>query len=424
MICPNCGYTSAPGTMFCGSCGTRLTPAPSQPNPYQPQSQPMGGYTPPQRSAYTPPPAYTPPAAPAAHPQQTANPYVTQAAPSAPAQTYQSYGSSMMQSPYITGASRSSAPVLSSSRDAAAQYTAVSTNVYSPQARAAAIASDQANKKKKVGGIVMTIIAVVILAATAVLLYMSGIFEQSDNSIYIPESSGSQQGSATPDIEEVPVVSGGDTASGSDISSDVSDSDVTVTAPDDSANLVGLNKNEIASVNAFISAFTEVGMLTVDGSVSTNALMAFAVSSLSLNSNVYDTEEFNYGDITYNYTLSEDIVSNHISRYFGENVKIYPAMGESGNGWIYYGNSYHFSELAQSQGFAIVTDYAENGELVDVSFNIYSSLGNDANYYAMTSDEVEADGCTLIGSGTAVLGKTVYNGRDTYLIQSIQASLN
>lgn len=416
--------------MFCGKCGTRLAsapaPAPAQQNPYSQAhtaapAQPYSGYTPPQRNVYTP----TPPPA-----DTSANPYVSQM-PSAPARpSYPSYGSSMMQSPYITGAARSSAPVLSSSRDGAAQYTAVSTNVYSPQAKAAAMANEQASKRKKTGSIILTIVSVVLLLAMVGFVYFSGIFEQPDNSIYIPESSGTAV--THPTVKEpendTPAVSDGDTVSESDTSIGTSDSDVVV-VPDNNTGSSsgtipdGLSEAQFTDINAFLSAFTETGTNNIDGSVSSGQLVSFAVAGLSMNSSVYSAEDFSIGDITYKYSFSETFVNQRISRYFGENVKIYPAIGDSGDGWTYYGSKYYFTDICKSQGFAIVTAYSANGELVTVSFNVYGSVGNDSDYYSMTAAEVENAGCTLIGSGSAVLGKVTYNGRSTYVLQSINTNI-
>ncbi len=418
VLCPNCGYTSAPGTMFCGKCGSRLASAPAQPNPYTPPVQPAppaspyGTYTPPQRSAYTPP------AAPAE--SVSYNSYSHEAA----RPNYQSYSSPMMQSPYISGGFRAPSPVLSSSREGAAQYTAVSTNVYSPQARAAAVASEHATKKKKAGKIVMTIAAILLLVGMAAILYFSGVFKQSDNGIYVPPSSGESSENtptAKPTEKPLPTVSESDP---SDVPV-VSDSD-TENSKNENAVPGNLNSNDFAEVNAFLSAFTETGLLNINSSVSSNELADFAVTSLSMNSSVYSysSSGFSHGSNTYNYSLSESVVKQRISRYFGENVQLYPAVGDSGEGWMYYGGNYYFTEIAKSEGFAIVTEYSKGSDVVDVSFNIYASDGNDSDYYSMTAKEAEDAGCTLIGSGTATLGITSYNGRNTYLMQSVDASIN
>ncbi len=414
MICPNCGFTSAPGTMFCGKCGTRLSPAPAQSNSYAPQpqptvpSQPYGGYSAPQRT-YTP----TPPPA-----EISANPYAVQPPVARP-----SYGSPMMQSPYITGASRSSAPVLSSSRDGAAQYTAVSTNVYSPQARAAAVANEQATRKKKTGSVIMTVISVLLIAAMAGIIWFSGIFEPEDNGIVIPENSGTESTTQSTAHEPeiiTPPTSDSDAVSGSDISEITSATDTA-----DNGNVIsnsvpaGLTRAQLTEINSFISAFTETGTTNIDGAVSSKELVSFAVSGLAMNSTVYTSESFANDGNNYNYSVSESFVNQRISRYFGENVKIYPAIGDSGDGWLYYGSKYYFAEIPKSAGFAVVTNYSASGELAAVSFNVYASAGNDSDYYSMTAGEVENAGGMLVGNGTAVVGKTSYNGRDTYILQSI-----
>ncbi len=438
MPCPNCGFVSAPGTMFCGKCGTRLAAAPAQPAPYTPQqptSQPYGGtYAPsqqpaaqpyggtysPQRTAYTPPAEHTSYAPPAAEP--VARPI------------YPSYSASMMQSPYISGASRASVPVLSSSREGAAQYTAVSTNVYSPQAKAAVVASEQATKKKKAGKVIMTIFAILLLAAMGGLLYYSGIFKQADNSIYVPDDSGDTQTSVTVPSKPAPAVSGSDSDNEPVVSPGITSDTDAETAPSKPSEPVvsapsvpgGLNANRFAELNAFVSAFTETGTTNISGSVSPETLVQFAVSGLSINSSVfeYDSEGFSSGDVIYNYSISEKLVNQRIGRYFGESVQIYPAIGDSGDGWMYYGSSYYFTEVAQSKGFAIVTDYSENGDMINVKFNIYAPMDNEAQYYSMIAKDAESAGCKLAGTGSATLGKTTYNGRDTYIISSITANLN
>ncbi len=424
--------------MFCGKCGTRLSAAPARPNPYsapvqhmnvnQPTAvpspttpaQPYGGYVPPQRPAY-----------PRATPDEPTSAY-TQPPQAPPVRaSYPSHSESMMQSPYISGASRSSAPVLSSSREGAAQYTAVSTNVYSAQARDAALASNKETKKKKVGGIILTVISVLLLGAVAAMIYFSGLFEPSDNSIVIPESSGTSQPVVTDPVEkDDPIISESDTVSSSDSTETESDSDITETPDDNTSDSVSpgvpgnLDRNDLSSVNAFVSAFTEIGFNELSSSVSTNQLMEFAVLSLSMNSNVYSSDSFSYGSTDYGYSIPADVVSAYVSRYFGGSVQIFPATGDSGNGWIYYNNKYYFTEKPESKGFALITDYSSSGDMADVKFNIYSSSGNDSDYYGMAAAEAEAAGCTLIGTGTATLGKTVYNGRNTFVIQSIQSSLD
>ncbi len=405
--------------MFCGKCGTRLNSAPAQQNPYSapaqqtPPAQPYITHTPPQRASYIP----------AQPPVDTVNPYPGQVSDAVSKPNYQTYGSSMMQSPYITGGFRSSAPVLSTSREGAAQYTAVSTNVYSPQARAAAMANEKANKKRKVGNVIMTVLAVVLLAGMAGLLYFSGIFEQSDNGIYIPPSSG---GSVEAPVI-TPVVSDSDEDSEDTSAGDVSDSDAdSAPAPEGSSVPRGMSISEFADINAFISAFTETGLININSSISSEDLAAFAVSSLSMNSSVYSSisDGFSYGDDTYNYSISESLVKQRISHYFGNNAQIYPAAGDSGDGWLYYSGNYYFKEIAQSKGFAIITGCTESGDIVTVTFKLFSSQGNDSEYYYMTAKNAESAGCTVIGSGTAVLGKTSYNGRETYLIQSIETTLS
>ncbi len=337
--------------------------------------------------------------------------------------SYQAYSGSMMQSPYISSAARSSAPVLSSSREGAAQYTAVSTSVYSPQAKAAAAANEQANKRRKAGNAVMTVIACLLLVAMGCILYFSGIFNQQDNGIYIPPSSGSSsQVIITNSDSDIPTASESDTPA-------VSDSDNADNSEgeddDSSVNAVPgkLNRSQFADLNAFVSTFTEAGTTNIGGSVSSNELAGFAVASLAMNSSVYDysSDGFSIGTVTYNYSLSETVVKQRISRYFGESVQIYPSAGDSGDNWMYYGGRYYFIEIPKSQGFAIVTDYSASGELVTVSFNVYESSGNDFDYYSMTAAEAEDAGCSLIGTGSATLGKTIYNGRETYLVSSIQA---
>lgn len=421
MLCPNCGFNSAPGTMFCGQCGTRLNAAPAQQTSYQasyqppaaPQSQMYGGYTPPQRSAY-PPPA------------EPASVYSPAEAPARP--IYPSYSAPMMQSPYISGAARAAAPVLSSSREGAAQYTAVSTNVYSPQARAAAVASENATKKKKAGKVIMTILSVVLLVGMGAVMYFSGIFTQPDNSIYIPEASGDVQTDVTKPDKPVPDTSkpGNENTAPGIVSDTDSEKEPDEPANDASAVPGGLNKTDLASANAFISAFTEVSMTDVSSTVSPDELVEFAIKGLSINSSVfnYDTVGFAIGDITYNYSISEALVNQRISRYFGESVQIYPAIGDSGDGWMYYGSNYYFTKVAESKGFAVITDYSQNGDTIDVKFNVYSPMENEAQYYSMTAKEAEDAGCTLIGTGSATLGKTNYNGRDTYIISSIKTEKN
>lgn len=417
VFCPNCGFNSAPGTMFCGKCGSRLNSAPAQQNTYSPPAQPYIPQTPPQRASYIP----TPP------PVDTVNPYQGQVVDAASKPNYQTYGSSMMQSPYITGAFRTSAPVLSSSREGAAQYTAVSTNVYSPQARAAAIANEKAIKKKKAGSIIMTVFAVLLLAGMAGILYFSGIFEQSDNGIYIPPSSG--ESITAPD--NTPIVSGSDEDSDDaegDAADETSDSDIeddSTHVPDGSAVPRGMSISEFADINAFISAFTETGLTDINASLTADDLAAFAISSLSMNSSVYShiSDGFSYGNATYNYSFSESLVKQRICHYFGDGALIYPAAGDSGDGWLYYGGSYYFTEIAQSQGFAILTGYSDAGDVATVSFRLFASQGDDSPYYYMTAKNAEGAGCTAIGDGTAVLGKTSYNGRETYLIQSIETNL-
>lgn len=333
----------------------------------------------------------------------------------------------MMQSPYITGASRSSSPVLSSSREGAAQYTAVSTNVYSPQARAAAVANEQATKKKKTGSIIMTVISVLLLAAMAGVVWFSGLLEPEDNGIVIPENSGTE-GTTQSTVHEpeiiTPPVSGSDATSGSDVSEIASATDVTDNSTGNSGSVpAGLSRAQLAEINSFISAFTETGTADIDGSVSSKELVSFAVTGLAMNSTVYNSESFANDGNSYSYSVSESFVNRRISRYFGENVKIYPAIGDSGDGWLYYGSKYYFTEIPKSKGFAVVTDYSVSGELVSVSFNVYNSVGADSDYYSMTVGEVENAGGTLIGNGTAVVGKMDYNGRDTYVLQSINFNI-
>ncbi len=420
MLCPNCGFNSAPGTMFCGKCGSRLPAAPAQQTPYQPpvpqqpapQSQMYGGHTPPQRPAYSPPAEQSGYYAPSA--EAPARPY------------YPSYSAPMMQSPYISGAARAATPVLSSSREGAAQYTAVSTNVYSPDAKAAAVASENATKKRKAGKVIMTIFSVLLLAGMGAAMYFSGIFTQPDNSIYIPDASGDVQTTVTqPDNSEPDISEPDDIVPGI-----VSDSDTEETPddiPQDNASAIpgGLSKTNFASANAFVSAFTEVGLTNLGGTVSPDDLVDFAIASLSINSSVYsyDAEGFTSGETKYNYSISENLIKQRIIRYFGENVQIYPAIGDSGYGWMYYGSNYYFTEIAKSKGFAVITDYSESGDIVDVKFNVYSPMENEASYYSMTAKEAEEAGCTLIGTGSATLGKTTYNGRDVYIISSIQANM-
>ncbi len=365
---------------------------------------------PPQRPAYTPSPtesaaAYNPGA------EAPARPF------------YPSYSAPMMQSPYISGTARASTPVLSTSREGAAQYTAVSTNVYSPQAKAAVVASENANKKKKAGKVFMTITAFLLLAAMTGMLYISGVFKQNDNSIYIPDASGDSQTSVTQPDKTEPVLSS------TDSNNSATDNDSTDTVPDEPQieepvdKIPGnLSRTTFADANAFISSFIEVGLSNINGSISSDALVEFAVAGLSLNSSVfsYDSEGFSIGDTTYNYSISEALVGQRIARYFGESIQIFPATGDSGDGWLYYGSSYYFTDIAQPKGFAVITDYSESGDVIDVKFNVYSPTENDAKFYSMTAKETEEDGCTLIATGAATFGKTNYNGRDTYIISSIQ----
>ncbi len=420
MPCPNCGFVSAPGTMFCGKCGTRLAAAPAPQTPYQPsyqapasqqpQSQMYSGYTPAQRPAYTP----------------TAEPSVPYSSADAPARpVYPSYSAPMMQSPYISGAARASAPVLSSSREGAAQYTAVSTNVYSPQAKAAAVASENATKKKKAGKVILTIFSVLLVLGMGAAMYFSGIFNQPDNSIYIPEASGDvQTETVKPDKPQPDTSTPGTENTSPDAASDT-DTEINPET-DNSAVPGGLGSNDLASANAFISAFTEAGMTNIGSTVSPAELVEFAIAGLSLNSSVFDysTDGFASGDITYNYSIPESYVNQRIARYFGNGVQIYPAIGDSGNGWMYYGSSYYFTQPTDSKGFALITEYKESGDMVNVSFNVYSPQENEAQYYSMTAKKAENAGCTLIGTGSAVLGKTSYNGRDTYIISSMQTAMN
>lgn len=309
----------------------------------------------------------------------------------------------------------------------ASQYTAVTSSAYAQEQD---FEESLFEDKEKNGGMIFLTICIILLCG--LLLYMTGVLDflkadtSADPSIELDVSSGYQT-ITEKDIEPVVPVSQTDSVSDADVApaptEPVEPTEPVTDTPVSAGFPASFSEADKTELNSFLSGFTEVGFASFSETPTTDELLRFSVTGLGMNSRVYSvlSTPYTYKGTSYKYAVPSNEVNDRILRYFGSDHSPYASQFDSGNGWFFYQDQFYFPKLETSKGFALVTSYTDDGT---VTFNIYESDGNDSEHYSLPAEKAAAEGLTLIGTGTATVRKSDYNGRQVYNLVSYEAAYN